>query len=256
MARDGLTRRGTRRLQAVPDRVAAAPARDQRGHRRVPADGRVLRPRPRLRSSRARPARGGDARRGERGRPAGARRRPGDGRRLRGRIRRAPAVTAAERAAMTKAVFFDVDFTLIYPGPAFQGGGVPAILREARDGGRCRRASPRRSQRRRIILDEPEDARLRRRRSSSTTRGTSSSGWAAADPGWTRARARSTTSGPPASTSRLYDDVPERAPLAGRAGRARGSHLELATGASRRSSATSRWTGSSTRPSRRPSTAT
>ena len=24
---------------------------------------------------------------------------------------------------MTRAVFFDVDFTLIYPGPAFQGHG-------------------------------------------------------------------------------------------------------------------------------------
>ena len=32
-------------------------------------------------------------------------------------------MTAAEQRAPTRAVFFDVDFTLIHPGPAFQGSG-------------------------------------------------------------------------------------------------------------------------------------
>jgi hypothetical protein len=34
----------------------------------------------------------------------------------------------------TKAVFFDVDFTLIFPGPRFRGEVVPRLLRALWDG--------------------------------------------------------------------------------------------------------------------------
>jgi hypothetical protein len=32
-------------------------------------------------------------------------------------------MTSTRTASSTRAVFFDVDFTLIYPGPVFQGSG-------------------------------------------------------------------------------------------------------------------------------------
>ena len=41
-------------------------------------------------------------------------------------------------ARAVRAVFFDVDFTLIYPGPGVPGPGLPAVLRRPRRDGRCR----------------------------------------------------------------------------------------------------------------------
>src|SRR5436189_5916774 len=95
----------------VPGRIAPPAARDQRQHRRVPADRGAVRPRARLRSAASRTAARRDDRRDAPGRGRSARSRP----RL-DRDRRAAG-------AMTRAIFFDVDFTLIYPGPVFQGSG-------------------------------------------------------------------------------------------------------------------------------------
>ena len=50
---------------------------------------------------------------------------------------------------MIRAVFFDVDFTLIYPGPTFRGEGYRGVLRAVRHGRRSRRSSTRRSPQRR-----------------------------------------------------------------------------------------------------------
>ena len=83
MATEGLTRAGTRRLQAVSDRIHSAAARDQRRHRDVPADSGVLWAGARPRPASARAARCGDARRRERCRAADARRRSRRGRRRR-----------------------------------------------------------------------------------------------------------------------------------------------------------------------------
>jgi putative hydrolase of the HAD superfamily len=58
---------------------------------------------------------------------------------------------------MTKAVFFDVDFTLIYPGPAFQAEGYRDFCAKhgmAVDAGAFAEAVRSAS----VILDEPEDA--------------------------------------------------------------------------------------------------
>ena len=100
------------------DRLAAADARDQRRDRRIPPDGGVLRTRAGLRCSSARSAAGRHARRGARG--GAARRQPIEGH---GRRSRALRWTAFVNAPRITAVFFDVDFTLIYPGPTFQGVG-------------------------------------------------------------------------------------------------------------------------------------
>jgi len=57
---------------------------------------------------------------------------------------------------MIRAVFFDVDFTLIYPGPTFQAGGYQAFCARhgiAVDGARFERAK----QNALPILDTPED---------------------------------------------------------------------------------------------------
>ena len=54
----------------------------------------------------------------DRGRAPAARSRPRDGGRRRARGR-----TVVTDAGRVRAVFFDVDFTLIYPGPTFQGEG-------------------------------------------------------------------------------------------------------------------------------------
>ncbi len=108
---------GARRVAPLPDRLDPARARDQRRDRELPAGRRVLRPRPRLRRAAARSAeRGHDGRR-QRRRPPRARSRSRDGRH-RGALRVIDD---------SKAVLFDVDFTLIYPGPTFRGEGYQAF---------------------------------------------------------------------------------------------------------------------------------
>ena len=57
-------------------------------------------------------------------------------RRSRSPVRASPDVREVAQRLRTRAVFFDVDFTLIHPGPAFQGAGYRELLRAARD--RCR----------------------------------------------------------------------------------------------------------------------
>ena len=66
MAAEGMTPRRARRLQAVLDRFDSAAARNQRRHRDVSADRRILRPGARPRSPTAVAARCCDARRRER----------------------------------------------------------------------------------------------------------------------------------------------------------------------------------------------
>ena len=135
---------GARRVAPLPDRLDAARARDQRRHREVPADRRVLRPRPRLR---------------RRGCPiccsavtldevnAAARQR-----RSIPIARRSSSRARTQDDADLQAVFFDVDFTLIYPGPTFRGEGYQAFCArygmdvdavEVRGGGRERGAAAR-----------------------------------------------------------------------------------------------------------------
>ena len=121
-------------------------------------DRRALRPRPRLRPAPAGAAPGGHARRHPRRRadvldPGAPRRSPVAG----------PRSTSL--TAMTKAVFFDVDFTLIHPGPTFQGVRLPRVLRAARH---------RRSTRRRSTRGGGRVADARRRRAACTTRRSSS----------------------------------------------------------------------------------
>ena len=85
------------------------------------------------------------------------------------------------RSFVIKAVFFDVDFTLIYPGPDVPGRGVPARLRRARHRGRS--GEVRRGHR--GIVVHPRRGRgadLQRTTSSSTTPRRSSRRWAAAAP--------------------------------------------------------------------------
>ena len=115
MAADGMTAAGAGRLQAVSDRLDSTHARNEPGHRHVPADGRVLRAGSGSRPPAAGAARRGDARRSERGGAPHAR--------SRARCGRGGRTVPAMSRAPTKAVFFDVDFTLIYPGPKFQGEG-------------------------------------------------------------------------------------------------------------------------------------
>ena len=91
--------------------------------------------------------------------------------------RRSPR-SARQAPRDSSAVFFDVDFTLIHPGPTFQGAGYARVLRAARRRDRPRRVQPRSSPRLRLL--DAVGQRLRPARSSSTTRGASSSGWAAA----------------------------------------------------------------------------
>src|SRR5262249_47753464 len=134
---DGAGRRhraGARGLAALSHRVDAARARDEHRHRDLPAQRRVLRPRSRLRS-----ADPGAPRRRHR------RRRERDG---------ADVPRSRERAdrgggSVTWAVFFDVDFTLIYPGPTFRGEGYRRFgerhglaLDESKFGDAVRAAAP------------------------------------------------------------------------------------------------------------------
>ena len=145
---------GARRIAAVPDRLDAARARDQRRASRISAGRGVLRPRPRLRRPRCRICcKRRHAGRGERRRaPTIARSRIArDGRSIagpyRGPMNRPP----------TRAVFFDVDFTLIYPGPDVPRRRLSGVLRalrhgrrsvEVRSGGRERGAAARQPGRR------------------------------------------------------------------------------------------------------------
>src|SRR5581483_4579626 len=97
-------RQGARRVAAIPDRFDSARARDERGKRELTTERRGLRPGPRLRHAAAGPTARGDERRRQRRGSSRARRRPRDG-----RERLTVPMTA-------RAVFFDVDFTLIATG--------------------------------------------------------------------------------------------------------------------------------------------
>ena len=108
--------------------------------------------------------------------------------------------------AVTKAVFFDVDFTLIHPGPTFQGHGyAEACARHGvpptRRGSTPRWRRPPRRSTRRAARTIP--------RSSSTTPGASSRGWAAAAPASMPRPAISTTQWSACHHFTLYEEVPE-----------------------------------------------
>ena len=95
------------------------------------------------------------------------------------RVRRSPSPARSRcRRAMTQAVFFDVDFTLIHPGPTFQGAGYRDVLRRARHrrrpGGRSTRAVAAAAASR-----STPAAASTIPRSSSATRAGSSRAWAA-----------------------------------------------------------------------------
>ena len=196
----GLHRAGDRRIEELLIGVDAAAARDQRGHRGIPADGRDFglgldydERLPGLIGAVTKDAADAAARRLLD--PA------------RATIAVAgpwtpPSTSRGPRARRTalKAVFFDVDFTLIYPGPTFRARDTSApaprtasrsIRRGSTSGGRVV-VHPRRSRgadlhARRLHplhrVDHREDGRPRRRTSSK----------------W---RARSTTSGRSTTISR------------------------------------------------------
>ena len=119
--------KGARRIEELSDRFAPATARDQRRHRRLPAERRVPRARGRLRGAassidRRRHAGGGQPRgptaaRSDAGGHRGGRSHRAD--------HRSSCVTLRPRA-----IFFDVDFTLIYPGPTFQAEGYARFCAE------------------------------------------------------------------------------------------------------------------------------
>ena len=98
----------------------------------------------------------------------------------RGRRRRAVSTDRCrECVTAVSAVFFDVDFTLIYPGPTFQGEGYARFCAAARHHASTRPASTGRS---RGLVDSGRGAgaRVRRAKSSSATPVESSRRWAAA----------------------------------------------------------------------------
>ena len=105
-----------------------------------------------------------------------------------------------------KAVFFDVDFTLIYPGPTFQGEGYRALLRRSTASTWIRRGFPTPcwprpsfSTTSRITSTTPT--------SSSGTRAGSSRGWVDWGRASMRARPRSTHEWAACQHFILYDDV-------------------------------------------------
>ena len=199
-----------RRNARIPDRVDPAAARDQLQHRQLPADVRAVRPGARLRSAPPGAPRSGDDRRDpiRGGRSAEPRARRGRCRRARRSPRSGRAVTAPAVQSATRAVFFDVDFTLIYPGPAFQGGGYRDFC--ARHGVEVdpERVRSRRRRRRPPCSIRAATSTTTTRRSTSTTRGGSSKAWAAPDRGSKPRHATSTPNGPPATISRCTTTFP------------------------------------------------
>ena len=194
---DGLTDEGAGRVAAVPDRLDAARARDQRRHRR---------PSCRRRSSSASASTTTCGCRTccgavtldevQRGGARGA------------RSRTAPTVvdrrarTPMRRDRMSvRAVFFDVDFTLIYPGPDVPGRGVPARSARGTASTSTRRGSTQAVASAAPLLDEPRGHVVRRRDLRALHAAHHRGRWVARGPRSTPARARSTTSGRRASTS-------------------------------------------------------
>ena len=112
------------------------------------------------------------------------------------------------RAAVTRAVFFDVDFTLIYPGPMFRGEGYRRVLRAARHGRSTSRGStpPWRARRR---FSTPHEGDSTTPRSSSVTPATSSSRWAAAGRASMPARVEIYAEWAACQHFELYDEVPD-----------------------------------------------
>ena len=154
---------------------------------------------------------------------------------------------------MIRAVFFDVDFTLIYPGPMFRGEGYRAfcarygIDRRCRDVRRGGRERGRRS-------SKSRKTPLRRPRFTCGTPGTSSRRWAAPETRSTRCAREIYREWAACQHFELYDDVPRgAAELARPASESAWSRTH--TAASRRSSRTSSCRGSSPPPCRRRSTA-
>ena len=108
--------------RSLPDRIDPATARNEPQHRRFPAELRAVRPGAGLRPAPAGASRVSHDRRD----PAAAAEvlssRSRGGRRLPGPS--LPPESDSDRARRpTRGVFFDVDFTLIYPGPRFQASG-------------------------------------------------------------------------------------------------------------------------------------
>ena len=190
------------------------------GIAQLPPDRGVLRPRPRLRPARCR--------------TCSARSRCDEVQRGRAPRRSIPTARPSSspgpyQESMTRfaAVFFDVDFTLIYPGPDVPGRGLPGVLRALRHRRRSGARSTRRWPAPRRCSTSPKTRRTTPR-SSSPTRGTSSSRWAGSGDRARRLRARDLrrVGGLPALRA-----LRRRAGGAARAGGARHPHradLELA----------------------------
>ena len=200
---DGPTPRELAEIAAVSDRLDPAHARDQRRHRRLPADRRALRSR-RSTTIGGCPRCCGPSRSRVHRRPRAS---LSPGSRVRGD--RGPvdlrAVPGAGRDDAT-AVFFDVDFTLIHPGPTFQGDGYREVC--ARHGVDVDPGALRRGRRERVVA-------ARRRQDGSTIRSLhrlhaarSSQRMGGSGPAAGRRRAISMTSGPRAITSRCTTMCP------------------------------------------------
>ena len=117
-----------------------------------------------------------------------------------------PYEELAECRAVTRAVFFDVDFTLIYPGPTFQGEGYRAFCaRHGIDGRSVRFDAAVASAS--SILDQARTTSTTPRSSSATPR-TSSGRWAARRRASTRAPREIYDEWAACQHFELYDDVP------------------------------------------------
>ena len=119
------------------------------------------------------------------------------------RRRRRPARTME----VTRAVFFDVDFTLIHPGQAFLGPGYRDFCATARRHGRS--GSVRRRRGRGRADARPARATPTTRRSSSTTPRRSSPAWAARGEHVERAARDIYDEWSACHHFSLYEDVPE-----------------------------------------------
>ena len=117
-------------------------------------------------------------------------------------------VTDVIARRVTRAVFFDVDFTLIHPGPTFQAERLSRLLCPSRRRRRRRRHSTRRL-RGAVASARDHDGRLRSRDLRPTTRAASSRAWAGAGPVVELAAREIYDEWSACHHFEMYDDVPD-----------------------------------------------